>query len=221
MNQSFRINEKKINGQSLLNTKNHRIDLIRLCLNLIQRGWGFPRWQWFRQFGGRVLGEVCVVWDPIVGWCREVSPWWFWFLAHLKRWRCYFGLKHMLMVWWSEGWCCHLWRSWFHQRPIVEHPSSWRCSWRLYRCLPYINKKYTVGFETTLTFLLWVPFPPVLASPILFLNLSMLAWISSGVRSICITNLINFNYKQKYNIYLFFFNHYLFFNYLRFVLFKL
>lgn len=41
------------------------------------------------------------------------------------------------------------------------------------------NHRVTAVLLTTFTFLRWEPFPPVRASPTLFLSLSMLAWISS------------------------------------------
>lgn len=46
------------------------------------------------------------------------------------------------------------------------------------------EKEITVVLLMTLTFLRWEPFPPVRASPTLFLSFSMLAWISSWLSSI-------------------------------------
>lgn len=48
---------------------------------------------------------------------------------------------------------------------------------------PVYNQNYchTVGLLTTLTFLLWEPFPPVLASPTFPLNFAMFYWISCSL----------------------------------------
>lgn len=55
-----------------------------------------------------------------------------------------------------------------------------------------LHERWLTAFLlTTLTFLLWLPLPPVLTSPILFLSLAMLAAISSWLKSMAII---------KYNI---------------------
>lgn len=154
----------------------------------IRRGWGLL--QLIVVHLRRVLGEACAAWVRVVEWYQEVGPWRSWSQALHWQWKCCFEWKHRLNKRRVTFWVLEV-KDGVIISEEVDFINGKRLSSNLLDnaldslIISSLYKKWvTAVLLTTLTFLRWDPFPPVRASPTLFLNFSMLAWIYSWVSSI-------------------------------------